>query len=75
MSTLEQAFNTARQRVLAGETLTIDEQRELVMHLRANRFNAAETSVASKSKAKAVTQSKKGVSDAELADQLGDLGL
>lgn len=75
MATLEQVFNQARQRVLAGEQLTITEQRELVTLLRQNRFSAAETSSASKTKKATTKALANGVSDADLDAQLGDLGL
>jgi hypothetical protein len=73
MSDLQSVFNVARQRILAGEQLSVTEQRELITQLRANRFGAAETSSAAKKKSSAAKG--KGMSDEELADSLGDLGL
>lgn len=75
MQTLDQVFNAARQRVLAGETLSIAEQRELVAALRQNRSAAAETSATAKTARKSITQAKIGLSDAELDSSLSDLGL
>lgn len=72
MSDLQSVFNTARQRILAGEQLSVTEQRELITQLRGARFGAAETSATSKTK-KSVA--KKGLSDEDLADSLGALGL
>lgn len=75
MSTLEQEFNNARQRVLAGEQLPLEEQAKLVKLLRENRFSAAEAGGKARSTGKAKTAAKTGISDDDLDSQLGDLGL
>lgn len=75
MSSLDQTLNNARQRVLAGEQLTIEEQTELVRLLRANRFGAAEAGAASRAKKSSSRAASKGISDEDLDAQLGDLGL
>jgi hypothetical protein len=75
MHTLDQVFNTARQRVLSGEQLSIQEQRELLTALRANRFTAAETSATSKKRVATSKAAKIGLSDEELDSSLSDLGL
>ncbi|MFM6926956.1 MAG: hypothetical protein ACKOX6_00740 [Bdellovibrio sp.] len=75
MQTLDQVFNAARQRVLAGEQLTIEEQRNLLTALRANRFSAAETSTTAKKRVAGAKAAKIGLSDEELDSSLSDLGL
>jgi uncharacterized membrane protein len=70
MSDLQSVFNAARQRILAGEQLSVSEQRELITQLRANRFTAAETSATAKKRT-----SKAVMTDDELADSLKSLGL
>jgi hypothetical protein len=70
MSDLQSVFNAARQRILAGEQLSVSEQRELITQLRANRFTAAESSATSKKRT-----SKAVMTDDELADSLKSLGL
>lgn len=72
---LAQQFNTARARILAGEQLTIDEQRQLITALRGARFGAGETSAAAKKTTATKKAAKVGLSDADLDAQLGDLGL
>jgi hypothetical protein len=71
MSDLQSVFNAARQRILAGEQLSVSEQRELITQLRANRFTAAETSATAKKR----TSGKTVMTDDELADSLKSLGL
>lgn len=68
---LAQQFNVARQRILAGETLSISEQRELITALRGARFGAAETSAT----AKKTKTAKTPISDTDLADEFAALGL
>jgi hypothetical protein len=72
MSDLQSVFNAARQRILAGEQLSVSEQKELIVQLRANRFTAAESSATSKKKA---SSGKSVMTDDELADSLKALGL
>lgn len=64
-------FNVARQRILAGEQLTIQEQKDLIAALRGARYGAAETSAASKTKKIA----KAGPSDEDLSNEFASLGL
>jgi hypothetical protein len=71
MSDLQSVFNAARQRILAGEQLSVSEQKELIVQLRANRFTAAESSATAKKKA----SPKSVMTDDELADSLKALGL
>ena len=73
--TPEQAFNEARQRVLAGEKLSLEEQAKLVELLRAGRYTAAEAGSGARAKKTTTRQSKVGMSDDELDASLGDLGL
>jgi hypothetical protein len=75
MSTLEQTLNQARQRVLAGENLTVAEQAELVKLLRQNRFGAAEAGATARTRKTATKAAAKGVSDEDLDAQLEGLGL
>lgn len=75
MQSLEAVFQTARRRILAGEQLTVEEQRELLTSLRANRFSAGETSATSKTRKVATKQAKIGLSDEDLDASLSDLGL
>lgn len=72
MSSLEDLFNSARRRVLAGEQLSLEEQAELLKAIRAGRYSAAEAGAASRTKKAAA---KKTISDEDLDSQLGDLGL
>lgn len=72
---LDQAFNEARQRVLAGENLPLEEQAKLVKLLRENRFTAAEAGTKARSTRTATKAAKSGISDDDLDSQLGDLGL
>jgi uncharacterized membrane protein len=72
MSDLQTVFNAARQRILAGEQLSVTEQRELITQLRGARFGAAETSTAAKTRK---STAKTGISDDELAGDLASLGL
>lgn len=72
---LETTLNRARQRVLAGEKLTVEEQAELVKIIRANRFAAAEAGSASRTKKTATRTATKGISDEDLDSALGELGL
>lgn len=67
-------FGVARKRILDGEQLTIDEQRQLITALRGARFGAAETSASAK-KTAAAKKPAKGVSDDDLADEFASLGL
>lgn len=69
MSTIEQDFNLARQRVLAGEQLTLEEQQRLVAALRNGRNTAGEAGATSRAKKAAA----KGISDDELSSDLDDL--
>jgi uncharacterized membrane protein len=73
MSDLQTVFNAARQRILAGEQLSVTEQRELITQLRGARFGAAETSTAAKTRKSAAKAT--GISDDELAGDLASLGL
>lgn len=75
MNTLEQEFNNARQKVLAGEHLPLDEQARLVKLLRENRYSAAEAGGKARSTGKAKATAKNGISDDDLDAALGDLGL
>lgn len=75
MSNLEQEFNNARQRVLSGEQLPLEEQKRLVEALRQNRFSAAEAGGGARTKGKAAKAKASGISDADLDADLGDLGL
>lgn len=72
MSDLQSVFNAARQRILAGEQLSVTEQRELITQLRGARFGAAETSATSKTRKSAA---KAPLSDDDLAGDLASLGL
>lgn len=67
-------FGAARRRILEGEQLTIDEQKQLILALRGARFGAAETSATAK-KTAAAKKPAKGVSDDDLADEFASLGL
>ena len=75
MSTLEQEFNSARQRVLSGEHLPLEEQARLVKLLRENRFSSAEAGGKARSTGKAAKVKATGISDEDLDSQLDDLGL
>lgn len=75
MSDLKFQLNKARQRVLAGEKLTIEEQKELLQMIRQSRTAAAEAGTAARTKRVTKKQAATGVSDAELDAQLSDLGL
>lgn len=75
MSTLEQKFNEARQRILAGEVLSIADQKELIDALREGRFAAAEAGTKARSERKSTKAAKAGISDEDLDSQLDDLGL
>jgi hypothetical protein len=73
MSDVSESLNRARQRVLAGEEISIEEQRELLRQLREVRGTIASSPAPKKS-----TKSKPAaapISDDELDRQLGDLGL
>lgn len=75
MSDLKFQLNKARQRVLAGEKLSLEEQKELLEMIRQSRTAAAESGTKARTKRVGKTQAKTGVSDAELDAQLADLGL
>lgn len=75
MSDLKFQLNKARQRVLSGEKLTLEEQAELLQMIRQSRTAAAEAGTTARTKRVGKTQAKVGVSDAELDAQLSDLGL
>ena len=75
MADLKTELNRARQRVLAGEKLSLDEQKSLLEAIRQTRTAAAEAGAKSRTKRNASAAAKKGVSDAELDQQLADLGL
>lgn len=72
---LASQFNVARQRILAGEQLTIAEQKDLITALRGARFGAAETSATAKKATTAKRVAKTGPSDEALADEFASLGL
>lgn len=72
---LETTLNAARQRVLAGEKLSIAEQAELIKALRQNRNAAAEAGATSRSKKSASKTAAKGISDDDLDSALDALGL
>lgn len=73
MSTMDQEFNIARQKVLSGESLSIEEQARLTKLLRENRYSSAEAGGAARTKGKAKTAAKSGIDDATLDSQLDDL--
>lgn len=75
MNTIDQEFNNARQRVLAGEKLTLEEQARLVKALREQRYSSAEAGGKARSTGKAAKAAKAGITDDDLDAQLGDLGL
>jgi hypothetical protein len=54
---LDIEFNNARQRVLAGEPLSIDEQRRLCEVIRNGRYSAGEASATSRTKKTATAES------------------
>lgn len=72
---IEQKFNEARQAVLSGRQLSLEEQAELVQALRGGRFTAAESGGSARTKKTAERTKKSGLSDEDLDAQLGDLGL
>ena len=72
---IEQEFNLARQRVLAGEQLPLEEQARLVKLLRENRYSSAEAGGKARTSGKAAKTKASGISDEDLDSQLGDLGL
>lgn len=75
MSDLKFQLNKARQRVLSGEKLTLEEQKELLQMIRQSRTAAAEAGTKARTTRVAKKQASVGVSDAELDAQLSDLGL
>lgn len=68
MSDLAQNLNIARQRVLAGEVLSLEEQRNLLKAVRGQRVSAAEP--AAKAKSKSATKARGGISDEQLDNDL-----
>ena len=72
---LASQFNTARQRILAGEQLSIAEQKELITALRGARYGAGETSAAAKKTTASKKAAQTGASDADLDSDLAALGL
>jgi len=72
---LQQKFNLARERALAGERLSLDEQAELVKLLREQRYSAAEAGASARTRKTSARQAKTGLDDADLDAQLDDLGI
>lgn len=69
---IEQQIANARKRVLDGEQLSLDEQRELIAALRAGRNAAGEAGATSRTKK---ATAKKSISDDDLSADLDNLGL
>lgn len=74
---LEQTLNQARQRILAGEKLSLAEQAELIKAIRENRHAAAEAGAKAREKKTSTRTAKAGATDeqvdADLDDLLGDI--
>lgn len=70
---LEQLINMARQRIVAGEKLSLAEQAELVKAIRAGRHAAAEVGAAARTKGTAKRKAATGASDDEVSSDLDDL--
>jgi uncharacterized membrane protein len=75
MTDLIDLIRRSRQRVLAGESLSTDEQRELIQALRANRHAASTSGTEARTARSTAAKTKTGLSDDDLDASLGDLGL
>lgn len=70
---LEQIINQARQRILAGERLSLDEQAALVKAIREGRNSAAEAGAAARTKKAGTRKAAAGATDEEVSSDLDDL--
>lgn len=73
MSDLKTSLNVARQRVLAGEKLTVEEQKELLSLIRQSRVAAAEAGNSARTKRNTKAAAKKGATDEQLHSDLDSL--